>query len=100
MMSVDSPYPTAAERLRLPVASMREVLLAATTVAPRRRKSATSWARHLRMRAATAWCRMGEASAEAGLHSQRQRFFSSSSAYLHPRAGLSDSHIYSRNCDL
>ena len=35
------------------------------------------------MRLATAWCRAGEARADCGLHSQRHRFFSSSSAYLH-----------------
>ena len=36
------PHPTAAERLRLPVARMSEVLSAATTVAPSRLRSATS----------------------------------------------------------
>ena len=80
--NVCNAYPTAAERVCFPVAKMIVVLSADTTVAPSLRKSATSWAKHLRIRLATVCCNSGDPNAEAGLHNHLHKFFKSSSAYL------------------
>ena len=73
-------HPTAAVRLRLPVARMMLVMSAATMVAPSLRISATRCASTLRMRLATVCLRAGLVRTALGLHSHRHRFRNKASA--------------------
>ena len=73
-------YPTAAVRLRLPVARMMLVMSAATMVAPSLRISATRCASTLRIRLATECLSAGLVKTAFGLHNHRHRFRSRASA--------------------
>lgn len=73
-------YPTAAVKLRLPVARMMLVMSAATTVAPSFLISATRCAKTFRIRLATLCRSPGLESAALGLHSHLHRFLNRVSA--------------------
>ena len=83
------PHPAAVYRSCLPVEIMTEVTSAATTVAPSFFMAPTSWARTLSISPDMLCCSRGEAKAEEGLQSQRQRLRSSPSAILHSQRRVS-----------